>query len=73
MTAGTVLLVSSLFGAPVSSSQIVSSSIMGVGAAERYKAVKWNVAGRILLSWFITIPLAGLLGAGLYYLISFIF
>ncbi len=73
MTAGTVLLVSSLLGAPVSSSQIVSSSIMGVGAAERYKAVKWNVAGRILLSWFITIPLAGLLGAALYYLFSFVF
>lgn len=73
MTAGTVILVSSLLGAPVSSSQIVSSSIMGVGAAERYKAVKWNVAGRILISWFITIPIAGLLGAALFYLFSFIF
>ena len=73
MTAGTVLLVSSLLGAPVSSSQIVSSSIMGVGAAERYKAVKWNVAGRILLSWFITIPIAGTLGALLFYLFSLIF
>lgn len=73
MTAGTVILVSSLLGAPVSSSQIVSSSIMGVGAAERYKAVKWNVAGRILISWFITIPIAGALGAVLYYVFSFIF
>lgn len=73
LTAGTVILVSSLLGAPVSSSQIVSSSIMGVGTAERYKAVKWNVAGRILLSWFITIPVAGLLGAAFYYLFSFIF
>jgi PiT family inorganic phosphate transporter len=73
MTAGTVILVSSLFGAPVSASQIVSSSIMGVGTAERYKAVKWNVAKRILLSWFITIPAAGALGALLYYLFSFLF
>ena len=73
MTAGTVILVSSLLGAPVSSSQIVSSSIMGVGAAERYKAVKWNVAGRILISWFITIPIAGVLGAVLYFILSFIF
>ncbi len=73
LTAGTVILVSSLLGAPVSSSQIVSSSIMGVGAAERYKAVKWNVAGRILISWFITIPIAGLLGAALFYLFSLIF
>lgn len=73
MTAGTVVLVSSLLGAPVSSSQIVSSSIMGVGAAERYKAVKWHVAGRILISWFITIPIAGTLGALLYFLFSRIF
>lgn len=73
MTAGTVILVSSLLGAPVSASQIVSSSIMGVGAAERYKAVKWNVAGRILLSWFITIPIAGALGAVLFYIFSLIF
>ncbi|HWQ07444.1 MAG TPA: inorganic phosphate transporter [Feifaniaceae bacterium] len=73
MTAGTVILVSSLLGAPVSSSQIVSSSIMGVGAAERYKAVKWHVAGRILLSWFITIPIAGSLGALLFILFSHIF
>jgi PiT family inorganic phosphate transporter len=73
MTAGTVLLVSSLLGAPVSSSQIVSSSIMGVGAAERYKAVKWNVAGRILVSWVATIPVAGLLGALLFYLFRLIF
>ena len=73
LTAGTVILVSSLLGAPVSSSQIVSSSIMGVGAAERYKAVKWNVAGKILVSWFITIPIAGVLAAVLFYLFSFIF
>ena len=73
MTAGAVILVSSMLGAPVSASQIVSSSIMGVGAAERYKAVKWNVAKRILLSWVITIPIAGTLGALLFYLFSFLF
>lgn len=68
MTAGSVLLISSMLGAPVSSSQIVSSSIMGVGTAERYKAVKWNIAGKILLSWFITIPIAAMIGAGLFLL-----
>ena len=73
LTAGTVILTSSLLGAPVSSSQIVSSSIMGVGAAERYKGVKWNVAGRILVSWFITIPIAGLLAAVLFFVFSLIF
>ena len=73
LTAGTVILSSSLVGAPVSASQIVSSSIMGVGAAERYKAVRWTVAKKILLSWFITIPIAGTLGAVLYFLFSLIF
>lgn len=73
LTAGAVILTSSLLGAPVSASQIVSSSIMGVGTAERYKAVKWNVAGKILLSWVITIPIAGAIGAALYFLFSLIF
>ena len=46
---------------------------MGVGAAERYKAVHWIVARRILLSWFITIPVAGTLGALLFVLLSQVF
>lgn len=73
LTAGTVIMVSSLAGAPVSSSQIVSSSIMGVGSAERYKAVKWNVAGKIFLSWFVTIPAVGLIGFVLFYMFSVVF
>lgn len=73
LTAGAVILSASLLGAPVSASQIVSSSIMGVGSAERYKAVHWNVAGKILISWFITIPIAGALGAVLYLVFHVIF
>ena len=73
LTAGAVILSASLLGAPVSASQIVSSSIMGVGSAERYKAVHWNVAGKILTSWFITIPIAGTLGAILYFGFAMIF
>lgn len=73
LTAGMVILGASLLGAPVSASQIVSSSIMGVGSAERYKAVHWNVAGKILASWFITIPIAGALGAILFFVFSMIF
>ena len=73
LTAGSVILASSLLGAPVSASQIVSSSIMGVGAAEHYKSVHWLVAKRILLSWFITIPVAGTLGALLFVLLSQVF
>ena len=73
LTAGAVILSASMLGAPVSASQIVSSSIMGVGSAERYKAVHWNVAGKILTSWFITIPIACTLGAILYFGFAMIF
>lgn len=73
LAAGSVILGASLVGAPVSASQIVSSSIMGVGSAQRYKAVHWAVAGRILVSWFITIPIAGTLGGLLFFVLSLIF
>lgn len=69
LAASTVILGSSLVGAPVSASQIVSSSIMGVGSAECYKRVKWKVAGKIFVSWFITIPVAGCLGALIFWII----
>ncbi|MDR1807893.1 MAG: inorganic phosphate transporter [Propionibacteriaceae bacterium] len=72
LAAGAVILTSSLVGAPVSSSQIVSSSIMGVGSAEAYKRVRWLTARKILLSWVITIPLAGALGALLFTLFRLI-
>jgi PiT family inorganic phosphate transporter len=50
------IAVSTLAGAPVSSSQIVASSVLGVGAAENRKLVQWRVGRDMLLSWFLTIP-----------------
>lgn len=73
LSSGLVILGASLIGAPVSASQIVSSSIIGVGAAERYKGVKWNVAGKILISWIITVPIAGMIGALLLFVLRLIF
>ncbi len=64
-----VIIGASLLGGPVSTTQVVSSSIMGVGAADRVSKVRWGVAGEILLTWLLTIPAAGLLAAGLYWLI----
>jgi PiT family inorganic phosphate transporter len=54
---------------PVSASQVVSSSIIGVGSAERISKVRWSVAEEILMAWLITIPASGLLAAGVYWLI----
>ena len=64
-----VILAASLFGVPVSASQVVSSAIIGVGSAERASKVRWSVAEDIIISWLITIPASGLLAAGVYWLI----
>jgi inorganic phosphate transporter, PiT family len=65
-----VILSASLVGGPVSTTQVVSSAIMGVGAAERVKKVRWGVAQEIALAWLLTIPASGLVAAGLYWLLS---
>jgi len=65
-----VILTASLMGGPVSATQIVSTSIMGVGAAERVSQVRWGVVGDILSAWLFTIPTTALLAAGIYWLLS---
>lgn len=67
-----VILSASLFGVPVSTSQVVSSAIIGVGSSERLSKVRWSVAADIAVSWVITIPASGLLSAGVYWLIEHI-
>ncbi|MFC2063467.1 anion permease [Chloroflexota bacterium] len=59
-----VIIGASLVGGPVSTTQVVSSSIMGVGAAERVNKVRWSVAKEIIMAWVLTIPATILLGAG---------
>ena len=66
-----VILGASLLGGPVSTTQVVSSTIMGVGSAERVNKVRWRVAGDIAIAWLVTIPATAIVGAGLYWLISF--
>jgi len=65
-----VILTASLIGGPVSTTQVVSTAIMGVGAAERMSKVRWGVAGEIVSAWLITIPVTALLAAGIYWLIN---
>ena len=61
-----VILGASFVGGPVSTTQVVSSSIMGVGAAERMNKVRWGMAQEIAIAWMLTIPTTALLAAGLY-------
>lgn len=70
LTSAVVILVASLVGGPVSTTQVVSTAIMGVGAAERMSKVRWKVAGDIALAWIITIPATALLAGGIYWIIT---
>ena len=58
-----VILTSSHFGYPLSSTHVISGGIMGAGAAKRVSAVRWGVASRIVVAWTFTLPAAGLFGA----------
>jgi PiT family inorganic phosphate transporter len=60
--AATIIEVASRLGIPVSTTHLISSSILGVGATKRASAVRWGVAGRILSAWVITIPVCVTLG-----------
>jgi len=70
LSSSVVILGASLIGGPVSTTQVVSSSIMGVGAAERKNKVRWGVGKDIAIAWVLTIPATALLAAGLYWILS---
>jgi len=69
MTSAVIILMASWVGLPVSTTQVVSSAIIGVGASERFGKVRWGVAQEIVTAWFITIPASALFSAGIYWLI----
>jgi PiT family inorganic phosphate transporter len=69
LASAAVILGASLVGGPVSTTQVVSSSIMGVGAADRLNKVRWGVAREIGTAWLLTIPATALVAAGMYWII----
>ena len=70
LASAVVILGASLVGGPVSTTQVVSSTIMGVGAAERVNKVRWGVAQEIATAWLLTIPATALVAAGLYWVFA---
>jgi PiT family inorganic phosphate transporter len=70
LTSASVILGAALLGGPVSTTQVVSSSIMGAGSADRVSKVRWTVAREIAVAWLLTIPVSTLLAAGLYLLVA---
>jgi PiT family inorganic phosphate transporter len=72
-SSATVILGAALLGGPVSTTQVVSSSIMGVGAGQRISAVRWGVARNIILAWFITIPASAVMAGLSFFIIQWLF
>jgi PiT family inorganic phosphate transporter len=68
-TAATVILTASHFGVPVSTTHVISSAILGVGSSDRFSAVRWGIAGNIVVAWILTIPASGLMAGAVYALL----
>jgi PiT family inorganic phosphate transporter len=73
-TSASILYATSyVFQAPISTTHVITSSIMGVGATRRIKAVRWGVAKNIVAGWFITMPAAALVAAACYGIVKLAF
>lgn len=60
-----IILATSHFGLPVSTTHVVSTAILGVGATKRLSAVRWGIAGKIVMAWVLTLPFCFLLSWGI--------
>jgi PiT family inorganic phosphate transporter len=68
--ASSVLYTAAALEAPISTTHTITSAIMGVGATKKVSAVRWGVAGNIVGAWVLTIPAAGLIAGGTYFLVG---
>jgi PiT family inorganic phosphate transporter len=72
LSASAIILAASFMGIPVSSTQMITGSITGVGSAKGLKAVSWSVPQKLLIAWALTLPGAGIVGALVYLGASFL-
>ena len=72
LTSASVILGAALLGGPVSTTQVVSSSILGAGSADRVSKVRWTVARDIAVAWLLTIPVSALMAAGFFLLVDLV-
>lgn len=70
LASSAVIFGASLFGGPVSTTHVVSTAIMGVGASERPRAVRWTKAREIVVAWLVTIPATALMGVMIFELVN---
>lgn len=67
ISGASIILGAALLGGPVSTTQVMSSSIMGAGSAQRFTKVRWQVGYEMLIAWVLTIPVSGLMAALFYF------
>ncbi len=72
-TGALVIQACTQIGAPVSTTHVISSAIMGVGISRRLTGVRWKVAGQIIMAWVLTLPITAVLAAFSYWLLGFFF
>jgi inorganic phosphate transporter, PiT family len=72
-SAGATIWAATHYGYPLSTTHVISGAVLGAGATQRLSAVRWGVAGNIVVAWILTIPAAGLVAAALYWPIQAIF
>lgn len=69
-SASAVIMLADFFHTPISTTQVISGSIFGVGASKRLSAVRWGVAEQMFVAWLLTLPASGLFAAGVFYLLN---
>ncbi len=70
LSSALIIFIFTKFGLPVSTTHVISSAIMGVGAAKRVKGVKWGTAQKIVMTWIITLPISAIIAAIAYFIID---
>ncbi|KAB7666895.1 inorganic phosphate transporter [Bacillus sp. B1-b2] len=70
ITGAAIIFGSTLIHLPVSTTHVISSSILGVGASHRLKGVKWGTAQRMLITWVITLPISASIAAICYFILN---
>jgi inorganic phosphate transporter, PiT family len=64
-TAALIIQAASYYGIPLSTTHVITTSIMGVGAVKRFSGMRWTVVERIIWAWLFTLPASGLIGYAL--------
>jgi inorganic phosphate transporter, PiT family len=73
LSAGMTLWTGTQYGFPISTTHVVTGSVLGAGATRRFSAIRWGLAGNIVIAWVLTLPAAGLVGAAFYFPVRWIF